>query len=95
VSIKANIHDAKTNLSRLIEKALAGEEVVIAKAGKPLVKLVPVEAAKPAYGAWLGAGRGKLEMPDEVAWKAMDKEIEADFYAAALEDQPLRGVAEE
>lgn len=42
----SNIHDAKTNLSKLIEAALRGEDVVIAKAGKPLVRLVAV-ADKP------------------------------------------------
>ncbi len=39
----SNIHEAKTNLSKLIEAALRGEEVVIAKAGKPLVRLVAME----------------------------------------------------
>jgi prevent-host-death family protein len=39
-----NIHQAKTHLSALIDRALAGEEVVIAKAGRPVVRLVPVEA---------------------------------------------------
>lgn len=57
-----NIHKAKTHLSRLIEKVLNGEEVVIAKYGKPLVKLEPyhpVEERKP--GAW----RGKVQIaPD-------------------------------
>ncbi len=37
-----NIHDAKTHLSRLIQRALDGENIVIAKAGRPLVRLVPV-----------------------------------------------------
>ena len=37
-----NMHEAKTHLSRLVEQALAGEEVIIAKSGKPLVKLAPV-----------------------------------------------------
>ena len=41
--ISANIHEAKTQLSKLIERAEAGEEVVIARAGKPAVRLVPVE----------------------------------------------------
>lgn len=40
-----NVHEAKTNLSRLIEQALRGEEVVIARNGVPTVKLVQVEAA--------------------------------------------------
>jgi prevent-host-death family protein len=37
-----NMHQAKTNLSRLVERALAGEDIVIARNGEPLVKLVPV-----------------------------------------------------
>jgi prevent-host-death family protein len=37
-----NIHDAKTNFSRLIERVVMGEEVVIAKAGRPVAKLVPI-----------------------------------------------------
>jgi prevent-host-death family protein len=42
-----NLYEAKTQLSQLVERAAAGEEVVIAKAGKPMVRLVPVEAEKP------------------------------------------------
>lgn len=38
-----NVHEAKTHLSRLLEEAAAGEEIIIAKAGKPKVRLVPVE----------------------------------------------------
>ena len=40
--IKVNMHEAKTNFSKLVERALRGEEVVIARSGTPLVKLVPV-----------------------------------------------------
>ena len=40
---KVNIHEAKTHFSRLVERALAGEEIVIARSGKPLLKLVPLE----------------------------------------------------
>jgi prevent-host-death family protein len=40
--MEVNIHEAKTHLSKLIEKALAGEAVVIAKAGKPMVRLAPI-----------------------------------------------------
>ncbi len=42
-----NIYEAKTQLSRLLDRALAGEEVVIARAGRPLVRLVPVEERRP------------------------------------------------
>ncbi|HEX4080229.1 MAG TPA: type II toxin-antitoxin system prevent-host-death family antitoxin [Rhizomicrobium sp.] len=41
-----NIHEAKTNLSSLVAKAEGGEEIVIARAGKPVAKLVPVRASK-------------------------------------------------
>ncbi|MDJ0742463.1 MAG: type II toxin-antitoxin system Phd/YefM family antitoxin [Xenococcaceae cyanobacterium MO_167.B27] len=58
-----NIHEAKTHLSRLIESVIAGEEVVIAKAGKPLVKLIPYEATKQPRqpGGW----EGKVRMSDD------------------------------
>jgi prevent-host-death family protein len=42
-----NVHDAKTNLSRLIDRAHAGEEIILAKAGKPYARLVPLEGAGP------------------------------------------------
>lgn len=45
-----NIHEAKTQLSRLIEKVQAGEEVVIAKAGKPVARLVRSAPSKPVLG---------------------------------------------
>ncbi|MGQ0663312.1 MAG: type II toxin-antitoxin system Phd/YefM family antitoxin [Pseudomonadota bacterium] len=50
-----NVHEAKTNLSRLVAGALAGEEVVLAKGGRPLVRLVPVEPRVP--GKWKGRVR--------------------------------------
>jgi prevent-host-death family protein len=43
---QVNMHDAKTHLSRLVERAGAGEDIVIAKAGKPLVRLVPCETTR-------------------------------------------------
>ena len=42
-----NIHEAKTNLSKLLDRMLIGEEIVIAKAGKPIARLVPVEERLP------------------------------------------------
>lgn len=59
----ANIHEAKTHLSRLIESVIAGEEVVIAKAGKPLVKLIPYETNKQPRqpGGW----EGKVTISDD------------------------------
>lgn len=42
---QVNVHDAKTNLSRLLQRVAAGEEVIIARAGKPVARLVPYEEA--------------------------------------------------
>jgi prevent-host-death family protein len=58
-----NIHEAKTHLSRLVEQALQGEEIIIAKSGKPLVKLAPIEADS-APRPW-GTMKGLIHMaPD-------------------------------
>jgi prevent-host-death family protein len=53
---QVNMHEAKTHLSRLVDEAAAGEEVVIAKAGRPLVKLVPYVAERTPRrpGGWEG-----------------------------------------
>lgn len=58
-----NIYSAKTHLSGLIEKALEGEEVVIAKAGKPLVRLVPYEP--PPEPVTFGLLKGKVKIADD------------------------------
>ncbi|MBD3816953.1 MAG: type II toxin-antitoxin system prevent-host-death family antitoxin [Halothiobacillus sp.] len=57
-----NMHEAKTHLSALVEEALRGEDVVIARAGKPLVRLVPVALAPKRVA---GRMRGKIHLaPD-------------------------------
>ncbi len=73
-----NIHEAKTHLSRLVEQAAAGEEIVIAKAGKPVARLMPlaVPAATPRK---LGILAGKYQVPDDIDSMFGD-EIEAMFY---------------
>lgn len=53
-----NIHEAKTHLSRLLVRAARGEEIIIAKAGKPIAKLVPV--ARPVTRRKLGMARGQI-----------------------------------
>ena len=74
-----NIHQAKTHLSRLIEEAVAGETVVVAKAGKPMVQLVPVAAAGAGRPLGLLAGQGK-ELPG--CWDP-DPELEESFYGTS------------
>jgi len=60
-----NIHAAKTHLSRLVEEAEAGKEVIIAKAGVPMVRLVPIKAVEQKERP-LGLGVGRLKIPPEV-----------------------------
>ena len=72
---KANVHEAKTNLSKLIERALNGEEVVIAKAGKPLVRLVPVREEKENC---FGMDAGKIWIADD--FDVLPDDLMAAFY---------------
>ncbi len=60
---QVNIHEAKTHLSQLLSRALLGEEIVIAKAGKPMVRLVPVE--KPLQDSVLGQDSGIFTVPED------------------------------
>jgi len=59
---QVNIHQAKTHLSKLVERAGHGEEIVIAKAGKPIAKLVPLDASRKVK---FGVLKGKLRYPDD------------------------------
>jgi len=58
-----NIHEAKTHLSRLIERAAKGESFIIAKAGKPMVKLVPLDQPAAAQMRRLGFMNGQFVVP--------------------------------
>jgi prevent-host-death family protein len=72
-----NIHEAKTHLSRLVDAAAKGEPFIIAKAGKPLVKVVPIDA--PAAPRRLGFMRGQFRVPND--FDTMDQEeVEKLFY---------------
>ena len=57
-----NIHEAKTHLSRLVEEAAEGEEIIIAKAGRPVARLVALPSDKPRK---LGLLKGKFTIPDD------------------------------
>ena len=74
-----NIHEAKTHLSRLIAKAAQGESFIIAKAGKPMVKVVPIDAPEPRKMRRIGFGDGKSKVPDDFD-TMFAKEIEEMFY---------------
>lgn len=60
-----NIHQAKTHLSRLVEQAARGEPFVIAKAGKPLVKVLALDAPESGQRRRLGFMAGQMAVPDD------------------------------
>jgi prevent-host-death family protein len=60
-----NVHEAKTHLSRLIDQAAAGEPFVIAKAGKPMVKVVALDAPADKPVRRIGFLAGQFEVPDD------------------------------
>ncbi len=60
---QVNIHEAKTHLSKLIQEAVAGEDVIIAKGNKPVVKLVALHHQK--LRRQLGTAKGKMVMSDD------------------------------
>ena len=63
--LTVNIHEAKTHLSRLVERAAKGEPFVIAKAGKPLVKVTALEAPAARQVRRLGFMAGDIAIPDD------------------------------
>ena len=63
-SAPVNVHDAKTNFSRLLDRAAAGETVVIAKAGRPVAQLTPLDHAQGTAPARLGFLVGHIVVPD-------------------------------
>lgn len=75
-----NIHEAKTHLSRLVERVQAGEEIIIAKAGRPAARLVPVEpVGKPVK---IGGLKPSAPLPDDFN-TMFEAEIAALFGAGA------------
>src|SRR5271155_5046179 len=88
-----NLYEAKTSLSRLVEEAAKGEDIIIAKNGKAMARLTAVEAppAKRKFGQWTN-----LLTPEELEdfgspswwrrWKEADAEIERDFERSLAED---------
>jgi prevent-host-death family protein len=79
-----NIHEAKTHLSRLLARVSRGEEVVIAKAGKPLAKLVPLATEATQKRSRIGFLAGRFSVPDDFD-RIGQKEIETMFYGTGGE----------
>jgi prevent-host-death family protein len=75
--MEVNVHQAKTNLSKLLARVTLGEEIVIAKAGRPIAKLVPLDA-RPKTRT-LGSAKGEFVVPDDFN-APLPKDIEDLFY---------------
>lgn len=76
-----NIHDAKTHFSRLVDDVAEGESVVIAKAGSPVARLVPLDAEPARPRSLVGYMRGRVTIPDDFDRMGGD-EITAHFEGA-------------
>jgi prevent-host-death family protein len=76
MAVEVNVHQAKTHLSRLLDRALAGEEVIIMRAGRPLVRLAPVESAP--MRRRLGTAKGDFVVPADFD-DPLPEEILAEF----------------
>lgn len=76
--LTVNIHDAKTQLSKLVERAANGEAFIIAKAGNPMVKVVPLQAEDRGTAQRLGFMSGEVRVPDDFD-RMGEEEIEAQF----------------
>jgi prevent-host-death family protein len=63
--LKINMHEAKTQLSRLVEKAVDGESFIIAKAGRPLVKVMRIDAPAVHVVKRLGFLKNQITIPDD------------------------------
>jgi prevent-host-death family protein len=76
-----NMHEAKTHLSRLVAKAAKGEPFIIAKAGKPMVKVTAVDAPEKKPLSRFGFLKGQITVPEVEAFKTLfQDEIEEMFY---------------
>jgi prevent-host-death family protein len=77
VFMEVNVHEAKTNFSKLLQRVAAGEEIIIAKAGVPVAKLVPVEQKRPKRK--LGLYSGEIWIADDFDAPLPD-DVLASFY---------------
>ena len=75
--MQVNIHEAKTNFSKLVIQASKGEEIIIARAGKPIAKLVALE--KPKKARKPGSAKGQIIMSDDFD-TALPDDVLSSFY---------------
>lgn len=63
MSIEVNIHEAKTHLSKYLQQVMAGEEIIIAKSGVPIARLVPMEQTRKKRSP--GSAKGKISIAED------------------------------
>ena len=85
-----NVHQAKTHLSRLIDEAHAGETIVLAKAGKPCARLMPLAPPVPQRIPGRLRSRGPLSQPDLLLQPMDPSELESWESGALLPEAPQR-----
>jgi prevent-host-death family protein len=83
-TVTVNIHEAKTQLSQLLTKVEKGEEVIIARSGKPIARLLALEQAP--RKSRLGGLEGMFNVPDDFD-TMFEKEIEEMFYGSEIEPE--------
>lgn len=79
--ITVNIHEAKTHLSRLIDRAAKGEAFIIAKAGRPMVKVIPLESGEAREVRRIGFMEGEILVPDD--FNRMGEEEIAELFGVS------------
>ena len=80
-----NVHEAKTHLSKLLARVEAGEEIILARGGTPIAKIVPI----PVKREWAGPGawKGKYDIPDD-AFEWSEAELEEMFSNPVFPNHP-------
>ena len=79
-----NVHEAKTHLSKLLARVEAGEEIILARGGAPIAKIVPI----PVKREWAGPGawKGKYDIPDD-AFEWSEEELREMFGSSIFPDE--------
>ncbi|HEX8958405.1 MAG TPA: type II toxin-antitoxin system prevent-host-death family antitoxin [Solirubrobacterales bacterium] len=76
------IHEAKTQFSKLVRRAEAGEEIVVRRGREPVARIVPLKKRGGVRG--FGSMKGEIKLPSDEEWKKMDEEIEQMFEESEI-----------
>ena len=86
-----NVHEAKTHLSKLLDGIERGESFVIAKAGKPVARVIPIDAPEPRAPRRIGFAEGMYSIPDDFD-TMFQEEIEATFHDSEIFPASVEGL---